>query len=139
MTRIASRGEVMGHVEVAGTDVGGMNEDHALSALVAVEETYASRPAIFTVEGKFVSLDPREAGFDLDEDAIFSEAMAVGRNGNPISEFAWWLTHIFSTVEIPLQGSIDAESADAVFDRWDQEVIAEPADAWQLFEPGSTP
>ena len=141
LTRVASRGEVMGRVEVAGTDLGGMNEDQALTTLVAVEEFYVNRPAIFTVEGKFVSLDPHEAGFDVDEQAIFDDAIAVGRGGNPVSEFVWWLTHIFSTVEVELQGSIDDESTEAVFDRWDKEVIASPADAGglELAEDGLEP
>ena len=31
----------------------------------------------------------------------------MGRNGNIVSEFAWWLTHIFDTVQVPVRGSVD--------------------------------
>ncbi len=127
LTRFASRGEVMGRVEVAGTALGGLDTEQALTALVAVEDTFVSRPAVFSIEGKFASIQPAEAGLDIDEEAIADEAMMVGRGGNPISEFAWWLTHIFSTVEIPIRGSIDATHVEAVFDTWDAEVIALPA------------
>ncbi len=127
LTRFASRGEVMGRVEVAGTALGGLDTEQALTALVAVEDTFVSRPAVFSIEGKFASIQPAEAGLDIDEEAIADEAMMVGRGGNPISEFAWWLTHIFSTVEIPIRGSVDATHVEAVFDTWDAEVIALPA------------
>ena len=85
LTRLASRGEVMGRVEVAGTQIGGLDEEQALSALLAVEEEYLGRPAVFNIEGKFVSMPPApEAGLDIDEQAIADEALLVGRNGNVI-------------------------------------------------------
>jgi vancomycin resistance protein YoaR len=128
LTRLASSGEVMGRVEVASTPIGGLDEPRALTTLIPVEDRFTSRPAIFIVESKFVSLDPHEAGFDVDEQAIVDDAMTIGRDGNPISEFVWWFGHIFSTVHLPLQGSVDNEAVEEVFDQWDLEVIAQPAD-----------
>jgi vancomycin resistance protein YoaR len=126
MTRLVSRGEVMGRVEVAGTAIGGLDVEQALTALVGVEDEYLGRPAVLNIEGKFVSLDPPEAGLDIDEQAIVAQALLVGRGGNVISEFAWWLTHIFRTVQIPVRGAIDDQAIDEVFDGWDAEVIALP-------------
>ena len=126
LTRLASRGEVMGRVEVSGTQIGGLDEAQALSALVAVEEEYLGRPAVFNIEGKFVSMQPPEAGLDINEQAIADEALLVGRNGNVISEFAWWISHIFDTVHVPIRGSIDDVAIGEVFDTWDSEVIALP-------------
>ncbi len=126
LTRFASRGEVMGRVEVSGTQIGGLDEAQALSALVAVEEEYLGRPAVFNIEGKFVSMQPPEAGLDINEQAIADEALLVGRNGNVISEFAWWISHIFDTVHVPIRGSIDDVAIGEVFDTWDTEVIALP-------------
>ena len=128
LTRLASSDEVMGRVEVASTPIGGLDEPQALTTLIPVEDRFTSRPAIFIIETKFVSLDPREAGFDVDEQAIVDDAMTIGRDGNPISEFTWWFSHIFSTVHLPLQGSVDDEALEEVFDQWDEEVIASPAD-----------
>jgi len=127
LTRFASRGEVMGRVEVAGTQIGGLDEEQALSALLGVEDDYLSRPAVFNIDGKFVSMQPPEAGLDIDEQAIADQALQVGRNGNVISEFAWWFSHVFSTVELPVRGSVDDVAIEAVFDVWDDEVIALPA------------
>jgi hypothetical protein len=89
LTRLASRGEVMGHVEVAGTEIGGLDEEQALSALLAVEQDYLARPGVFNIDGKFTSIQPSEAGLEINEQAIADEALLVGRNGNVISEFAW--------------------------------------------------
>ena len=127
LTRFMSRGEVMGRVEVAGTPLGGMDTDQALTALVAVEDVYLSRPAIFNLEGEVVSVLPPEAGLEIDEETIVADAMAVGRTGNQFSQFFWWLGHIFSTVDVPVSGSVDDESVDAIFDEWDTDVIASPA------------
>ena len=85
-TRLLSRGEVMGRVEVAGTPIGGLDEGQALSALLAVEDAFVSRPAVFNIEGKFVSMQPPEAGLDVDEQAIADEAMLIGRDYMPRAE-----------------------------------------------------
>src|SRR3990170_2650739 len=127
LTRFMSRGEVMGRVEVASTPIGGLDTEQALTALVAVEDVYVSRPAIFTVDGEVVNVIPHETGLEIDDEAIVEDAMAVGRQGNVISQFAWWLGHVFATVEVPVSGSVDDESVDAIFDMWDAEVIASPA------------
>ena len=132
LTRAASRGEVMGRVEVAGTSIGGFDRERALTALVVVEDAYAARPAVFSVDGNIVSIVPREVGFDLNEESIVRNAMAVGRTGNPPSQFWWWLTHIFSTVEVPVAGSVDPEATAEVFDSWDTEVISLPSNPGRL-------
>ena len=51
----------------------------------------------------------------------------MGREGSPLDQFAWWLGHIFATVDVPVSGSIDEASVNAIFDTWDAEVIARPA------------
>jgi vancomycin resistance protein YoaR len=126
LTRLVSRGEVMGRVEVAGTQIGGLDEEQALSSLLAVEEEYLARPAVFNIDGKFASIQPSEAGLEINEQAIADEALTVGRNGNPFSEFAWWISHIFDTVKVPVRGAVDDVAMDEVFDTWDAEVIALP-------------
>lgn len=126
LTRLVSRGEIMGRVEVASTPIGGLDEEQALSALLAVEEEYLGRPAVFNIEGKFVSMQPSEAGLEINEQAIADEAMLVGRTGNVFYQFGWWISHIFETVEVPVRGSVDDVAIAEVFDAWDAEVIALP-------------
>jgi hypothetical protein len=92
--RSTSDDEVMGRVSVAGTEIGGLSRDEALSAVLGVEDQYLARTATFTIEGASVTVDPPAAGLDLDEEAIVDEAMLLGREGNGAYQFLWWLQHI---------------------------------------------
>jgi hypothetical protein len=117
----------MGRVEVAGTPIGGLDEEQALTSLVAVEDTYVNRPALFLLDRKVITIQPPEAGFDLDTESIADNAMAVGRSGNPFGEFWWWLNHIFETVQIQVEGSVEVVAINQMFDGWDTEVINNPS------------
>ena len=57
ITRAVSQDEIMGRVEVAGTSIGGLTQDEALTTLVALEETYVHRDANFTIDGSLVTLE----------------------------------------------------------------------------------
>ncbi len=125
-TRFVARGEVMGGVEVAGVQLGGLDRDTALGTMVQVEESFSARTAVFTIEGSTVQLPPPEVGLDIDENAIVGTAMKVGRTGNPFSEFWWWLTHIGANHTISLLGTIDPALVDIKLSEWETSVIAQP-------------
>lgn len=127
LTRNVSQDEVMGHVEVVGTPIGGLTQEEAISAILAVEDQYLARTASFTIESTQVLLNPAESGFDVDEEKVVEEAMRVGREGNASYQFLWWLRHTFSTVELGLSGSTDPASIERIFDDWDLGVISRPA------------
>lgn len=126
ITHAVSQDEIMGRVEVAGTSIGGLTEDEALTTLVALEDAYVNRDATFTIDGSLVKLEPSEAGFDVDTESIVEDALRTGREGNTAFQITWWLRHIFSTTEVPLIASIDGEATDAVFDEWETNVIDMP-------------
>ncbi len=127
MTRLASQGEVMGRVQVADTQLGGLDREAALGTMVGVEEQFNTRTAIFTIEGETVQLPPPEVGFDMDKNAIVGTAMKVGRSGNPFGEFWWWFTHIFAEHELEPLGTVDPVLVDITLMEWESEVIANPA------------
>ncbi len=126
LTRIVSTGEVMGRIEVADVDLGGLDRDMALGTMVDVEDRFASRTAIFSIEGSTVQLPPPEVGLDIDEQSVVDTAMAVGRTGNPFGEFFWWLTHIFAKHTIPMAGSVQPELLELTLLDWETNVIDEP-------------
>ena len=126
LTRRVSQGEVMGRVDVVGAPIGGLSHEEAVSAILVVEDQYLARTAAFTIEGKAVPLNPAEAGFDIDEEAVVDEAMRVGREGNAPYQFLWWLRHVFATTELGLSGSTDPASMNRIFDDWDSGVISRP-------------
>ncbi len=126
ITRWASQGEIMGRVEVSGAQIGGLDRENAIAALLAVEEQRLARKLIFTIEGAEVLFDPAAAAFDADEEAIFGEAMTIGREGNAAFQFLFWLRNIFSTSEIGLVGSTDADAMHDIYTAWEVGVIDQP-------------
>src|SRR5690606_2156513 len=123
LTRWVSAGEVMGRVVVGDVSLGGLQEAEAERELADLEERLLTRRATFSIGGNPVTLDPPAAGLNLDVEGMTRNAMSVGREGNAVYQFLFWLTHIFSTVEIPVEGEVDDSALDAVFDQWDEVVI----------------
>jgi len=132
LTRFVSQDEVMGRVEVSGTELGGQTRDQALTTMVAVEDAQLAKTASFSLDGTPVHVQPPVTGFDVDETAIVANAMAVGREGNAAYQFLWWMQNIFSSTEIEMTGSVDNEALAAIFDEWDVEVIGRPASLGSL-------
>ena len=126
INRWVSSGEVIGNVQIAEADVGGKTEDQALNTVEALEIGRLTRLATFVVDGETVQLEPGYTGLDVDQDEAVAEAMAVGRTGNVASQFLHWLTHIFATTRIELDGSLDEMAMNDIFDGWNTEVIAKP-------------
>lgn len=126
ISRSVSEGEVIGRVEVAGTELGGLSQAEAISAVRELEDRYLAREIVFSIEETQVQLDPSEAGFDIPEEKIVNTAMNIGREGNAAYQFLWWLQHIFETEQVELTGSTDPEAMADIFERWETEVIAKP-------------
>jgi vancomycin resistance protein YoaR len=126
VNRWVSSGEVIGNVQIAEADVGGRTEDQALNTAEALEIGRLTRMATFVVDGETVQLEPGYTGLEVDTDQAVAEAMAVGRTGNFATQFLHWLTHIFSTTRIELDGSVNDDAIDQLFDEWDTEVIDKP-------------
>ncbi|HEX6945875.1 MAG TPA: VanW family protein [Acidimicrobiia bacterium] len=126
LTRWVSQGEVIGRVVVGDVSIGGLKEAEAERELADLEERLLTRRATFSIEGRPVTLDPPAAGLTLDVEGMTRRAMSVGREGNAVYQFLYWLTHIFSTVELPIEGSLDPVAVEELFDQWDAMVIAEP-------------
>lgn len=131
ITRWASAGEVMGRVSIAEADVGGRTEDEAFNSVSALEIGRLARVAHFVVDENPVELQPGYTGLNVDVDVMVAEAMAVGREGNFANQFLHWLTHIFTTVEIELDGTLNDMAMNEIFDEWDTQVIDKP------IEPGA--
>lgn len=131
ITRWASAGEVMGRVSIAEADVGGRTEDEAFNSVSALEIGRLARVAHFVIDDNEIELQPGYTGLDVDVDVIVAEAMAVGREGNFATQFLHWLSHIFSTVDIDLDGTLNEMAMNEIFDEWETEVIAKP------IEPGA--
>jgi len=128
INRWISGGDVIGRVHVAEAELGGRTEAEAYNAVSALEIGRLARVARFTLDDNPVDLEPGRTGLEIDEDDIVGRAMMVGREGNFANQFLFWLTNIFSTTEIPLEGTLDPAAMEDLFDTWDTEVIDKPID-----------
>lgn len=126
LNRWISAGQVIGNVKVAEAEVGGRTEDEAANIIDALEIGRLARTASFLIDGNEVELQPGYTGLDIDSEKALAEAMAVGRTGNFANQFLHWLTHIFETTEIELEGELDETATAELFDQWDSEVIDKP-------------
>lgn len=126
IARWASAGEVLGSVTVLDLELGGTTPDVASQALADLEVRLADTPARVSIESTQVDVLPTQAGFDLDEEKLVEEAMAVGRTGNPVSDFVWWLTHLAASTGIQPRGSLDEVALEAMLDGYDSAIIGNP-------------
>ena len=126
ITRWVSSGEVMGRVQIAEQELGGKTRNEALNTVSSIEIARLGRLASFDVDGQTVQLEPGATGLQVDEEAIVDEAMSIGRTGNFADQFLFWLTNIFSSHEVELEGTVDAQAMDEIFAGWETEVIAKP-------------
>jgi vancomycin resistance protein YoaR len=127
MDRASNSGEILGEVNVAGVELGGLEEYEARLALLELEYELASQPIDVVVEGTTYELYPYEVGYSLDREDMLAAALANGRTGGLRSQFGWWLGHFAgddATVEV--KASVDTTLLDPYFDRWQEEAIAAP-------------
>ncbi|HEY5579184.1 MAG TPA: VanW family protein, partial [Acidimicrobiia bacterium] len=117
--RWSHTGEVLGSVMVASVDLGGLSEIEAVAEVVALEADLSSTSSTFLVNGSEFRLMPPMVGFDVAEDSVVTSAMAIGREGGVLSQFAWWLGSFGEVYSLPLAASIDDEALDQVVDQWE--------------------
>jgi vancomycin resistance protein YoaR len=124
--RAASAGKVIGSVTVGDVELGGLTSDQAATAAVGLETRLIEERAPFQVNEQPLELEPQSIGFDLDENDIARRAMLIGREGNAFEQFGWWLGHIFTPVELPLQATLDSAALETVLSSWDELAVGNP-------------
>ncbi|MCJ7726023.1 MAG: VanW family protein, partial [Acidimicrobiia bacterium] len=129
MDRVSNGGEVLGTVDAAGADLGGLDQDEAQAALAALQEHMETIPITVTVADKTFSLLPSEVGFEIDVDVMLAEAMANGRNGGVFSQFGWWIGNLTGgkPASLSLVTGFSRNALNDVLDLWVIESIDNPA------------
>jgi vancomycin resistance protein YoaR len=84
-------------------------------------------PITVVIDGSEFQLVPAEIDFSIDEEAMLSEAMAVGRQGGLPGQFRWWLGSLLGGDDsVSLVTGFSRASLDEVLERWETESIADP-------------
>lgn len=139
INRAVSADRVIGSVMFDGIELGGMDGSELTLAIGDHEALLAELPASFTVRGSVVTLQPLSVGFALDRARIAEQALMVGREGNAVSQFWWWLSHLFQTTEVPVHASVEAEAMETILTQWDEEAVGNPPFPGAVVVEGITP
>lgn len=124
-----SAGRVHPGVVIAGVKVGGMKPAAARSALNTSLPGKASRPVVVTFADENWKLEAQEIGLDFDYDAMVDDAMAVGRDKNPLAAAAQRLDAWFGGRAVPARPKADQQKLTKVFDKFAIDTDVAPVDA----------
>jgi hypothetical protein len=132
--RASNGSEILGDVTVGGIDLGGLGELEATERVRSFENDLTASRIPVIVAGRLFELDPIDIGFEIDEQAIVDAAMANGRDGNVVGQFAWWLGHFGGTeTELDIPFTYDTDALRDVLMEWQTSGLDDPAhpgDVW---------
>lgn len=124
---VRGSGEVARNVSAAGVELGGLGEEDAIVAMQDYEAELAAEPAFFTVNGVEFTLDPRDVGLDVNEQAVVDEALEQRHDKGFFSGFFSWFGTFGDEIELDVPITIDSDLLDDVLDEWELEAIDLPA------------
>lgn len=112
------RDRVARRVQIAGRDVGGMDEAELTAAVTALEKEFNKAAVTIAVSGKGADIETttEALGVSIDRQATIAAAMGVGRGGSIADRVGGWLAGFFNArkgrVQIDVQpGKAYAEIA----------------------------
>ena len=114
-------------VAAAGMDLSRLTRDDAIDLIAGYEASLAQASVVVVVEGNELSLDPSDAGFAIDEEAVVSNAMTIRRTDAFFSNIGRWFATFMSTVEVDVPTTIDEEALGVILESWTETVLENPA------------
>jgi vancomycin resistance protein YoaR len=132
--RLVYRNRVLPGVSVAGVDVASEDDDTARDRIRSRARKLETDPLAVRAGRTRLALDPAAIGYDVDADATASDAEAAGRSGNPLAQALGVALRRFRDDDVELVASWDRKKLDAVFDAWDQQLVAGRRDAGLQFQ-----
>jgi vancomycin resistance protein YoaR len=114
-------------VTAAGIDLSRLTVEEATEEIASYEESLASEEVEVTIDGHSRTIDPHEVGFEIDEDAVVSEAMRTRRSTNLFTNFGIWIGNWSETKDVPVPTTLDEDAVLALLDDWNVTAIDKPA------------
>lgn len=124
--RMAHTDEVLRGVSVGSVDLGGLDQAGAAAALQALQDEMYEETLPVRVEDTTFALQPGSVDFQIDKAAAFAEAERLGRQGSIITQFRWWLGHLFDTENLPIPGTVSSEAVDQLILLYEEEALDTP-------------
>lgn len=127
LDRASNDGEILGRVDVDGRQLGGLQVDRARTSLRELEAALAAEPIAVTIAATTFTLLPSDIGYDIDEEAILSAAVANGRDGGFFSQLGWWMGHFAgSPLEITYEATYNRTALISLLRGWEMQAISDP-------------
>lgn len=104
----------------------GLTVEEATAALLSHEDRLVTHPAVFSIEGTEVTLDPELVGVAVPVSDVLGDALSVGRDASVWSQFRSWWGRLFDEVTVDLPVTCDEDALAVVLDQWDHSVIGQP-------------
>ncbi len=117
------------NIYVAGINVGGMDREEAMEAVSsAVAASYSSATLDVRLPDRTLSFNPEQTNVALDADEVISEALAMGRGGNPFSALTSYFSYKGREHYIDLQTvlNLDTDYIRQLIDQVAAEVSQDP-------------
>ncbi|MCX8033619.1 MAG: VanW family protein [Thermoleophilia bacterium] len=129
-----SYGRVHSGVYVNGVDLGRMTENEAVAALASHVRRAQSSPIRLVAGEKSWEIMPADAGAKMDVAGAVARAMQVTRESNAfVNLYRRWKLY-FTSVDLPLAGSVDEQKLDSVIARIAAELDVPPVNASLVIE-----
>ncbi len=139
LDRMAHAGEVLRGVHVGPTDLSGQDEAAAMLSLLELEDLLVAEPLPVVVEGTEFLLQPETVGFDVDEAAAFGAASMIGREGNLLDQFRWWIDNVFATTTLDIPATVSGNDLATLMRTYEQEALDSPPFNGAVVLDGVTP
>ena len=124
--RLVGSGSVLGDVRVNGVELGSQSMTEATATIDRVEETLIRTPLLLEIDGRTTDVTGDQLGASVADDLV-DRAMANGRSGSMLSQFAWWVGSLFSgPVELDTGFALDPAAVETLADAWDEDLIGAP-------------
>ncbi len=116
--RVVARGEIVGGVQIAGSDASGLSEADASIKVAGVARRLESDPVRVRIGNTDEVVAPATIGLRVNVPATVRRARSAGRGSNPISVVAGAVLRRFRPDKTPLVVSVDTDRLDAVLEFW---------------------
>lgn len=114
--------KVARNVYIEGTDVSRFTEDEAAAVVDTHADERSTTPVTVVINDQEFSLDPMDVGVAFEREAAVDRALAAHKDG-----LTDWVRAFREEVDVPIDGSIDADLLSKQISVWEQQAIENPA------------
>src|SRR5690606_8874552 len=117
---------VLRGVELDGRALTGLDRQGVEGVLATLEGELRAEPLLVKVQAASFELAPERVGLAIEQEALLSEALAAGREGNVVVQLGGWLRSFWTARPLTPACRIDERALDELLADWEAEGIEDP-------------